>query len=129
MLSSFITINSEICPSPPPHPFFFSFLWIHVHDNLSIWYSWICSFQANYETQITWMVWAVYWYILNSLSAKQEEFRRGKWLKNIVNYFAISQIADCIVSSYEFGAWSWRYEYLRKLKFNMIDSSSTGTQV
>lgn len=59
-----------------------------MHGNLSLWYSWICSYWANYEIWITWVIWAVYCYIQNSLGAKQGlNFRTGKWLKKHCELF------------------------------------------
>lgn len=57
--------NITAIPHSPTPLISLSFLWIQVHGNLSIWYSWICSFQTNYEIWITWVIWALYWYIWN----------------------------------------------------------------
>lgn len=111
--SSFVTIKfgkhfSRFAWGLFPFFFLYYFLWIQVHGNLSLWSNCICSYQPNYEffTNLG---------DLNNLllhpkfyKCKARTLLHDRDLKNLVNYFAVSEVATYVESSYKVGGWSCR---------------------
>lgn len=101
------------------YPYFLIILWIEVHGNLSLWYIWVCSYWANYEILITWVIWADYCYIPNSLSAKQElNFRTGNWLKKQYELF-------CTITDSQL---YWQFIWTQRLILQMLTLQKTWVQ-